>query len=218
MKSNAELQQDVMDELRWDSATRDLEIGVAAKDGVVTLAGTVPTYSAKLAVQQAAERVAGVRAMADDVAVRLASSDERSDTELAHAVLNALKWDVDVPEEMISVKVGNGLVSLEGALETNFQRRSVERAVRYLKGVKGVLNHITIEPKPASPVEVTRKIKAALHRSAELDAGRVQIETHDGTVTLKGTVRSWSERTDVERAAWSAPGVRQVNDQLVVGV
>lgn len=218
MKSNSELQQDVIDELRWDPSTRDCEIGVAAKDGVVTLSGEVVSYAQKLAAEAAAERVAGVRALAEDLKVKLPSSMERGDTDLAHACLNALKWDVDVPEEGLQLKVENGWVTIEGSVGTHFQRQAAERAVRYLTGVKGIINHALVKPSGASVTEVGRKIKAALHRSAELDASRIQVEAHDGRVTLRGTVRSWAERTDAERAAWSAPGVTAIDDQIVVGV
>jgi osmotically-inducible protein OsmY len=217
MKSDAELQQDVMDELRWDAATRQLEIGVAAKGGIVTLFGEVPNFSAKLAAEAAAERVSGVRALADDLTVKLASSSERSDTALAHAAVSALQWDVDVPDEKLQLKTDNGWLTLEGTVETNFQRRAAERAVRYLTGVRGVINHIKIHSTMVSPSEVATNIKRALHRSAELDAKRIIVEAHDGKVTLRGTVRSWAERTDVERAAWSAPGVQAVDDQILVG-
>lgn len=218
MKSNSDLQQDVIDELRWDPSTRDCEIGVAAKDGVVTLSGEVASYAQKLAAEAAAERVAGVRALAEDLKVKLPSSMERSDTDLAHACLNALKWDVDVPDEGLHLKVENGWVTVEGSVGTHFQRQAAERAVRYLTGVKGIINHAAVKPSGVSTTEVGRKIKAALHRSAELDASRIQVEAHDGRVTLKGTVRSWAERTDAERAAWSAPGVTAIDDQIVVGV
>jgi osmotically-inducible protein OsmY len=218
MKSNSELQQDVIDELRWDPSTRDCEIGVAARDGVVTLSGEVSSYAQKLAAEAAAERVAGVRALAEDLKVKLPSSMERSDTDLAHACLNALKWDVDVPEEGLHLKVENGWVTIEGSVGTHFQRQAAERAVRYLTGVKGIINHALVKVSGVSTSEVGRKIKAALHRSAELDASRIQVEAHDGRVTLRGTVRSWAERTDAERAAWSAPGVTAIDDQIVVGV
>lgn len=218
MKSNSDLQQDVIDELRWDPSTRDCEIGVAARDGVVTLSGEVASYAQKLAAEAAAERVAGVRALAEDLKVKLPSSMERSDTDLAHACLNALKWDVDVPDEGLHLKVENGWVTVEGSVGTHFQRQAAERAVRYLTGVKGIINHAAVKPSGVSTTEVGRKIKAALHRSAELDASRIQVEAHDGRVTLKGTVRSWAERTDAERAAWSAPGVTAIDDQIVVGV
>jgi osmotically-inducible protein OsmY len=218
MKSNSELQQDVIDELRWDPSTRDCEIGVSARDGVVTLSGEVASYAQKLAAEAAAERVAGVRALAEDLKVKLPSMLERSDTDLAHACLNALKWDVDVPDDRLQLKVENGWVTVEGTVSTHFQRQAAERAVRYLTGVKGIINHAVVKPAGVSTTEVGRKIKAALHRSAELDASRIQVETHDGRVTLKGTVRSWAERTDAERAAWSAPGVTAIDDQIVVGV
>ncbi len=217
MKSDAALQQDIIDELRWDVATRQLEIGVSAKGGIVTLFGQVPNYAAKLAAESAAERVSGGRALADDLSVKLMSLSERSDTELAHAAVSALTWDVDVPDDTIQVKLDNGWLTLEGSVENNFQRRAAERAVRYLTGVRGVINHVKIHSTMVSPSEVAINIKRALHRSAELDAKRIIVEAHDGKVTLRGTVRSWAERTDAERAAWSAPGVQMVDDQIMIG-
>jgi osmotically-inducible protein OsmY len=217
MKTDSEVQKDVIEELSWDASTRQLEIGVSAKAGVVTLFGEVPTFSAKLAAEAAAERVSGVRALADDLTVKLSTAHTRSDTALAHAALNAMQWDVDVPDQKIQLKVENGWLTLDGIVDNDFQRRATERAVRYLAGVRGLTSHIKVQPTGVSTSDVTISIKRALHRSAELDAKRIIVEAHDGTVTLRGTVRSWAERGDVERAAWSAPGVRQVEDQLLVG-
>lgn len=218
MKTNAQLQKDVIDELRWDAATRDCEIGVAARDSVVTLSGEVSSYSKKLAAEMAAERVSGVRAVAEDLIVKLPTSNERSDTDIAHAAVSALKWDVDVPDDKIQMKVENGWIILEGKVQSHFQRESAERAVRYLTGVRGVTNRIMLQPITVKADEVSRKIRAALHRSAEFDAKNIHVETYDGRVTLKGHVRSWAERMDAERAVWSAPGVMAVDDQLSVSV
>ncbi len=216
VKTDSQLQKDVIDELKWDSATAVCEIGVAAKDGVVTLSGQVASYAKKLAAEIAAERVAGVRAIAEDLTVRLPSSDERTDTDIAHAAVNALKWDIDVPDELIKFKCENGWVTLEGKVRSHFERQATERALRHLTGVKGLTNRLMLETPHALPQDVSRKIKAALHRSAELDASHIDVESFDGRVTLKGTVRSWAERMDAERAAWSAPGVTAIDDQLTV--
>lgn len=217
-KNNAQLQKDVIDELQWDPMTRSCEIGVAAKDGVITLSGTVHSFSQKLAAEAAAERVAGVRAIAEDLTVRIPSALEKSDADIAHAALNALKWDVDVPSDALKVKVENGFVTLEGQVGMHHERVAAERACRYLSGVKGLINHVSVRPSHVQPAEVDRKIRAALHRSADLDAKNITVEAHDGRVTLRGTVRSWAERMDAERAAWAAPGVRAIDDQLLVSL
>lgn len=216
MKTSTQLQKDVIEELRWDISTRDCEIGVAAKDGVVTLSGEVSSYSKKLAAERAAERVSGVRAIAEELTVKLPSSSKRSDTELAHAAVSALKWDIDVPDDKIQLKVENGWITMDGSVRSHFDRSAAERAVRNLTGVRGITNRITIEGITVQPDEVVRKIKAALHRSAELDSNNIIVETMNGRVVLKGQVRSWAERMDAERAAWQAPGVTALDDQLVV--
>lgn len=218
MKTNSQLQKDVIDELRWDFTTRDCEIGVAAKDGVVTLSGEVSSYSKKLAAELAAERVSGVRAVAEELKVTLLGSHERSDTEIAHAAVNALKWDIDVPDDKIQLKAENGWITLEGEVQSHFEREAAERAVRYLTGVRGITNRVMLKPMAVKPSEVTRKIKEALHRSAEIDGSKIQVEAFDGRVTLTGRVRSWAERVDAERAVWSAPGVMSLDDQLLVSV
>ncbi len=215
MKTDNKLHSDVIDELAWDPQLRDAEIGVAVKSGVVTLSGTVKSYAQKLAAHAAAERVSGVKALADDLMVRPLTS-KPTDTEIAHAAVNALYWDTEVPNDRITVKVEDGWVTLEGIVPWRYQSESSERAVRYLGGVKGVSNHIKVQP-AISTAEVKNKIENALKRSAELDAKRISVEAADGKVTLKGTVRTWAERRDAERAAWSAPGVRQVEDMIVVG-
>lgn len=215
MKTDTQLQKDVIDELRWEPRVNEAEIAVSAKEGVVTLTGTVETFAQKYVAERAVERVAGVRAVADDVKVKVSGPHERSDTEIAHAAINALRWDIEVPDEKLTVKVENGWVTLKGDAEWNYQKAAAERDVRYLAGVKGISNLITVKPR-ASTTEVKAKIEAALKRSAELDAKQITVETAEGTVTLKGTVRSWTERSDAERAAWAAPGVKEVHDKLVV--
>ena len=215
MKTDLQLHKDVLDEIRWDPRVKETEIGVAAKDGVVTLTGSVETYAQKYAVERDVERVTGVRAVADDLHVRPSGAFLRNDTDIAHSVVNALAWDIEVPAEKITAKVEKGWITLKGNVDWNYQKVAAERAVRYLAGVKGISNLIDVKP-IVSPVEVKSKIEAALKRNAELDAKSINVETTNGKVILKGHVRSWAERADAEHAAWAAPGVREVDDRLTV--
>lgn len=217
MKSDTQLHKDIVEELRWDPRVKEAEVAVSAKDGVVTLTGSVETYAQKYAAERAVERVAGVRAIADDLRVRIPGSFQRTDTDIAHSAINALRWDIEVPDDKITVKVDEGWVTLKGEVGWQYQKGAAERAVRYLSGVKGLSNLIDVKPM-VSPVEVKSKIEAALKRNAELDAKRITVETMDDKVILKGSVRSWAERTDAERAAWAAPGVKEVDDRLVVTI
>jgi osmotically-inducible protein OsmY len=213
-----ELQRDVIDELKWQPSLRNEEIGVAVKEGVVTLSGEVSSYAKKLQAESAAEKVHGVKAVALDLMVKLPTSFVHSDTEIAHAALSALKWDIEVPDEKIKLTVEDGRVVLEGEVEWQYERSAAERAVRYLAGVKSVSNFLTVKPKKVSPYDVTQKIKDAFKRSAEIDSSLINVDSVDGKVVLKGRVRSWAERRDAEGAAWSAPGVTQVDDRLVVSL
>ena len=217
MRTDMELQKDVAEELKWEPRLQEDEIGVAVKNGVVTLTGFVPDYAQRRTAAKAAERVVGVRAVAQELVVKVPEMFRYSDTELAHRVVNALAWDVEVPNEKIQAKVEDGWVTLEGTVDWQYQRNAAERAVRYLGGIKGVSNLVTIAPL-ASPYDVALRIKAALHRTADVEAKRVHVSATDGKVVLTGTVRSWPERADIERAAWSASGVQTVDDRLAVVV
>ena len=215
MKTDLQLHRDVVEELRWDPQINEAEIGVSVKGGVVTLSGTVETFAQKSAAERAVERVAGVRAVVEELHVRPTTEHQHGDTDIAHAAVNALSRNIEIPAKKITVKVEGGWITLTGVVDWNYQRLAAEFAVRYLAGVKGLLNLIEVKP-AISPAEVKSKIEAALKRNAELDAERIIVDTADGKVTLKGNVRSWTERMDAENAAWAAPGVRQVDDRLLV--
>ncbi|HZO20110.1 MAG TPA: BON domain-containing protein [Gemmatimonadaceae bacterium] len=216
MKTDAQLQRDVIEELKWDPSVGRGEIGVAARDGVVTLSGQVDTYAQKYAAEAAAKRVGGVRAVAEDLLVQPPLTSTRTDTDIAHAALAAIRWDTEVPQDALTLRVENGWITLEGEVEWNYQKSAAERAVRYLTGVRGLTNLIVVRP-DVSVSELRNKIEEALKRSAALDAKHIEVEAHEGSVVLSGKVRSWAERVDAERAAWSAPGVSNVEDRILIG-
>lgn len=216
MKTDSQLQRDVFEELRWDPRIREAEIGIAVKDGVVTLSGFVDSYAQRNAAERAVERINGVKAVAEELQVRIPGSLHRSDTDIAHHAVAALEWDVEVPDDKIRVKVDNGRITLEGEADWQYQRLAAERAVRYLTGVKGVTNQIRIAPRVSS-YDVSQRIKDALRRSAESDAQKIEVEAKDGRVTLRGSVHSWADRAEAERAAWGAQGVTEVDDRITVG-
>ena len=215
VKTDGQLQRDVIDELRWDPAVGSAEIGVASRNGVITLSGQVSNFATKYAAVRAAERVAGVRAIAEEMKIVLPLSYVRTDTDLAHSVATTLKWDVQVPDDTLKARVEDGWVWLEGDVEWQFQSAAAERAVRNLTGVRGVTNSIRVKKIP-STADVKARIENALKRHAELDSKLIRVEALDGRVTLSGTVRSRAEREEAEFAAWSAPGVTKVDDQLFV--
>jgi len=216
MLTDLQIQQNVMAELRWEPSVNAAEIGVAVAKGVVALSGTVATYPQKFAAERAVERVVGVHAVADDLTVTIPGLYQRTDADIARAAANAIAWDIEVPEG-VKVVVRQGWLTLEGKVNWFFEKAAAERAVRYLAGLKGVTNLLeVVQPRVVNSAVVKSAIEAALARNAELDAMHIQVAAEEGTVTLKGTVRSWAEREDVTRAAWNAPGVQFVKDELVV--
>jgi osmotically-inducible protein OsmY len=215
MKSDSEIERDVREELKWDPDLQADDIAVSVKNGVVTLAGFVPSYSDRLEAEAAAKRVAGVLAVANDLEVRLPAIDQRPDPDIARDAVAALKAELPISYDKIKVIVKDGWVTLEGSVEWQYQKNTADSAVRKVKGVKGVTNVITVKPK-VQPSELQRKIMEAFKRNAEVDANRITVEAHGSEVILKGTVRSWIEREEAERVAWSAPGVTRVEDQIVV--
>jgi osmotically-inducible protein OsmY len=215
MKSDSEIERDVKEELQWDPDLDATDIAASVKKGVVTLTGFVKSYTDKYEAEAAAKRVAGVSGVANDLEVRMPSVDERPDPEIARDAVAAIKSQLPISSEHIKVVVKNGWVTLEGQAEWQYQKSTAENAVRRIKGVKGVSNLIVLKPR-AEPSEIKNKILEAFKRNAEVDANRIQIETHGSEVVLKGTVRSWIEREEAERVAWSAPGVTNVEDRIVV--
>jgi osmotically-inducible protein OsmY len=215
MRTDEEIKRDVEEELRWNPDLDASDIAVAVKNGVVTLTGFVKSYVDKYEAEAAAKRVAGVVGVANDIEVRLPSVDQRPDPEIARDAVAALKAQLPISSENIKVIVKNGWITLEGEVEWQYQRQTAENAVRRIKGVKGVSNLIQLKPR-VQPDDIKRKIQEAFKRSAEIDANRIIVETNGNEVILKGTVRSWVEREEAERVAWSAPGVVKVEDRIVV--
>ncbi|HEX7970349.1 MAG TPA: BON domain-containing protein [Stellaceae bacterium] len=217
MRPDEDIKRDVEEELRSDPDIDPTDIGVAVKSGVVTLTGFVRSYSQKFEAEEAVKRIVGVVGVANDLEVRLPAIDERPDPDIARDAVEVIKAQLPDAWENITVVVKNGWVSLEGEVERNSQREAAERAVRWVKGVKGVSNLIEVRPRVlAEEAEIKRRIEEAFRRSAEVDANRITVEAHGGEVVLRGTVRSWAERQEAERAAWTAPGITKVVNELTV--
>jgi osmotically-inducible protein OsmY len=214
-KTDAEIHEHVLEELKWDSRVDETEVGIEVDDGVVTLTGTVTSWAKRIAAQEAARRVIGVLDVANNITVKLPGGSSRTDTEIAQAVRRALEWDVFVPDQNIRSTVTNGIVTLEGDVDRWSERAAAERAVRNLIAVKGVVNLVAVKPS-AGTRDVRKAIEEVLERRAAREAKRIRVDVRDGVVTLTGAVHSWAERKSIVAAARFTPGVEDVHDRLVV--
>lgn len=215
MKTDAQLKQDIIDQLKWQNDIDETQIGITVKDGLVTLTGLVFSYPIKLAVEDAVKKVAGVKAIAEDIKVGYITELNKTDTEIANSAVNAIEWNASVPNDKVLVEVENGWITLSGTLEYSYQREAARRTVEYLTGVKGVTNNISLK-QAVKPVDVKEKIIKAFTRSALIDAQGIIIETSDHAVKLKGKVRSITEKEEAQKAAFNAPGVYAVQNELKV--
>jgi osmotically-inducible protein OsmY len=215
MRSDIDIKRDVEAELRWNPDIDATDIAVSVKNGVVTLSGFVRSYGQKYEAEQTAKRVNGVMAVANDIEVRLPVFNQRPDPEIARDAVEEIEKNLPYSSDHIRVVVRDGWVTLEGSVEWNYQRQRAEQVVRRVRGVKGITDLIELQPR-VPPVEVKHRIEEAFRRSAELDANRITVEADGGTVTLRGTVRSWAERQEAERVAWATPGVVRVENLIAI--
>lgn len=214
MRTDTELQRGVLEALAWEPSIDAAGIGVAVESGIVILNGAVKSLPQKWTAVRVAQHVAGVKAVTDELIVKLPGDFERSDADIARAAVNALDWNVSVPRNRVKVVVEHGQITLEGEVRFHYEKVAAERAVRSLIGVTGVTNVISVKPPKVSETDVRHRIEEALERAAELDAGKISVEAANGKVTLRGTVRSWTERDEAEWAAWAAPGVSGVDNYI----
>lgn len=217
MKTDTQIQRDVMEELKWEPSVNHEHIGIAVSDGIVTLSGSVPTFIEKHNAEIAAQRVAGVKAIVEKVEVKLPGSLVRDDEEIAKAIINQFQWSSLVPKDQIKAKVSNGWVTLSGEVVWEYQRKAAERLVRELTGVKLITNNIALKPK-LEAADLKEKIERALLRAAERESKQIDVQVRGSHVTLSGVVRSFAEMRAVEGAAWGAPGVTEVQDNLRVSI
>ncbi len=214
-RSDTDIHKDIVAEFHWEPSLRDDDIAVAVRDGVVTLAGFADSYADKWKAERIASKIRGVKAIANDIEIKLPSASQRADPDIARAVVNALQWNISVPADRIKTKVEKGWVTLEGEADYNYQKDAAERAIRYLTGVKGITNLITVKQR-ATPADLKERIKEALQRSAQFDAERITVEVQGNKAILRGTVRSYAEMKEAERAALKAPGITEVENRLTV--
>jgi osmotically-inducible protein OsmY len=214
-RSDTEIHKDIVAELHWDPSLRDDDVAVAVRDGVVTFAGFADSYADKWKAERIASKIRGVKAIANDIEVKLPAGSERTDPDIARAATNALQWNVSVPRDRIQVKVEKGWVTLEGDVDYYYQAEAAERAIRFLTGVKGVTNLIKVKQR-VSAADLKERIKESLQRSAQLDAERITVEVQGSKAILRGTVRSYAEMKEAERAVLNAPGITEVQNRLTV--
>lgn len=215
MKTDFEIQQDVIAELQWEPALEASQIGVSVNKGIVVLSGVVDNYYKKVLAEKATKKVSGVRAVAEEIEVRLSSGGVRTDVDIAQAVLHTLKWNSSVDEEKISVKVEKGLVTLEGEADWNFQKVSAQKAVENLHGIRILVNNIKVKNKIAN-TDIKQKIAHAFMRNAAIDSDNIEVEVIEDVIILSGNVSSWAEKRDAERIAWASPGVTEVDNRIEI--